>query len=61
MGSSLKHTVLAEGMETGEQLAFLQLHRRHKGQSYYFGRLAVADKPAFAGTAAITGEVSHST
>jgi EAL domain-containing protein (putative c-di-GMP-specific phosphodiesterase class I) len=38
MGSSLKHTVIAEGVETVEQLAFLQSHGCHEGQGYYFGR-----------------------
>jgi diguanylate cyclase (GGDEF)-like protein len=47
MGSSLKHTVLAEGVETGEQLAFLQLHRCHQGQGYYFGRPTVAQQFAY--------------
>jgi EAL domain-containing protein (putative c-di-GMP-specific phosphodiesterase class I) len=38
MGRSLKHTVIAEGVETGEQLAFLQSHGCPEGQGYYFAR-----------------------
>jgi len=46
MGNSLKHTVVAEGVETPEQLAFLQLHGCHEGQGYYFSEPTVA--PQFA-------------
>ena len=42
MGSSLKHKVIAEGVETQEQLTFLQFHGCHEGQGYYFSRPAVA-------------------
>jgi diguanylate cyclase (GGDEF)-like protein len=38
MGRSLNHRVIAEGIETREQLDFLQSHRCEEGQGYYFGR-----------------------
>jgi len=38
MGRSLKHRVIAEGVETSEQLAFLRTHRCDEGQGYYLGR-----------------------
>jgi EAL domain-containing protein (putative c-di-GMP-specific phosphodiesterase class I) len=44
MGRSLKHRVIAEGVETLEQLAFLQGNNCDEGQGYYFSR-AVAAQP----------------
>jgi diguanylate cyclase (GGDEF)-like protein/PAS domain S-box-containing protein len=38
MGRSLKHRVIAEGVETAEQLAFLRSHGCEEGQGYYFSR-----------------------
>jgi len=38
MGMSLKQRVVAEGIETQHQLAFLQSHSCTEGQGYYFGR-----------------------
>ena len=38
MGTSLKQRVVAEGIETRQQLAFLQSHHCAEGQGYYFGR-----------------------
>ena len=36
MGKSLKHRVIAEGVETPEQLAFLRREDCEEGQGYYF-------------------------
>jgi len=38
MGKSLKQRVIAEGIETQEQLAFLQAHRCGEGQGYLFSK-----------------------
>jgi diguanylate cyclase (GGDEF)-like protein/PAS domain S-box-containing protein len=46
MGNNLKHKVIAEGVETQEQLAFLQAHGCEEGQGYYFSRPVAA--PQFA-------------
>jgi EAL domain-containing protein (putative c-di-GMP-specific phosphodiesterase class I) len=44
MGRSLGHRVIAEGVETKEQLAFLQSKRCGEGQGYYFSRPLVAEQ-----------------
>ena len=44
MGNSLKHRVIAEGVETQEQLAFLQANGCDEGQGYYFSRPVVAQQ-----------------
>lgn len=44
MGSSLRLTVLAEGIETREQLALLRHMACEQGQGYYFSRPLTADK-----------------
>jgi diguanylate cyclase (GGDEF)-like protein/PAS domain S-box-containing protein len=38
MGNSLKHRVVAEGVETFAQMEFLQTHGCEEGQGYYFSR-----------------------
>jgi EAL domain-containing protein (putative c-di-GMP-specific phosphodiesterase class I) len=44
MGRSLGHRVIAEGVETPEQLAFLRAEQCGEAQGYYFGRpMAAAD------------------
>jgi len=42
MGKSLKQRVIAEGIETDRQLAFLRSHRCAEGQGYYFSRPVAA-------------------
>jgi EAL domain-containing protein (putative c-di-GMP-specific phosphodiesterase class I) len=38
MGRSLKLRVVAEGVETQEELAFLQAHQCDEAQGYFFSR-----------------------
>jgi EAL domain-containing protein (putative c-di-GMP-specific phosphodiesterase class I) len=38
MAKNLKHRVIAEGIETQEQLAFLQARHCPEGQGYLFSR-----------------------
>jgi EAL domain-containing protein (putative c-di-GMP-specific phosphodiesterase class I) len=44
MGASLKKRVVAEGIETQQQLAFLKSHRCDEGQGFYFNRPVPADE-----------------
>jgi EAL domain-containing protein (putative c-di-GMP-specific phosphodiesterase class I) len=44
MGRSLKLRVVAEGVETLEELAFLQAHNCDEAQGYYFSRALPADR-----------------
>jgi EAL domain-containing protein (putative c-di-GMP-specific phosphodiesterase class I) len=44
LGSSLRQRVIAEGVETQEQVAFLKTRFCHEGQGYYFGRPVVAEE-----------------
>jgi len=46
MGKSLKQRVIAEGVETSEQLEFLRGHGCEEGQGYYFSRPVVAERVA---------------
>jgi diguanylate cyclase (GGDEF)-like protein len=43
MGESLKHRVVAEGIETKQQLAFLQSKHCTEGQGYYYSRPVAAE------------------
>jgi EAL domain-containing protein (putative c-di-GMP-specific phosphodiesterase class I) len=42
MGKSRKHLVVAEGIETQEQRAYLQAQRCAEGQGYLFSRPSAA-------------------
>jgi diguanylate cyclase (GGDEF)-like protein/PAS domain S-box-containing protein len=44
MGRSLNLRVVAEGVETQQQLAFLQAHQCEEAQGYFFSRPVVADQ-----------------
>lgn len=44
MGTSLGQKVIAEGVETQEQLSFLTAHHCHEGQGYLFSRPVPADE-----------------
>jgi diguanylate cyclase (GGDEF)-like protein len=44
MGTSLKQRIVAEGIETKKQLAFLQSQQCAEGQGYYFGRPVAAEE-----------------
>ena len=44
MGRSLKHRVIAEGVETQEQLAFLQAQHCGEGQGFYFSQPLTAEQ-----------------
>jgi len=44
MGRSLKLRVVAEGVETHDELAFLQAHQCEEAQGYYFSRPVVPEQ-----------------
>lgn len=44
MGRSLKLRVIAEGVETAEELAFLKAHRCDEAQGYFFSRPVTPDR-----------------
>jgi EAL domain-containing protein (putative c-di-GMP-specific phosphodiesterase class I) len=44
IGKSARLRVIAEGVETREQLAFLKRHGCTEGQGYYLGRPVAADQ-----------------
>jgi predicted signal transduction protein with EAL and GGDEF domain len=44
IGKNLKHRVVAEGVETEEQLHFLQQEGCGEGQGYFFCRPIIAEK-----------------
>ena len=43
LGKSLGLNVIAEGIETAEQLAFLKAHHCEEGQGYFFSKALPAD------------------
>ncbi|AWM94060.1 GGDEF domain-containing response regulator [Pseudomonas sp. 31-12] len=43
LGKSLKLTIIAEGVETLEQLNFLKAHQCEEGQGYYFSKAVAPD------------------
>jgi len=44
MARSLRQRVIAEGIETPQQLAFLQANRCDEGQGYHFSRPLAPDR-----------------
>jgi diguanylate cyclase (GGDEF)-like protein/PAS domain S-box-containing protein len=59
IGKSLNQRVIAEGVETHEQLSFLRHHGCTEGQDYYLGRPAAPDDLAKLYAAAATAGVSY--
>jgi diguanylate cyclase (GGDEF)-like protein/PAS domain S-box-containing protein len=59
MGKSLKHLVIAEGIETQEQRAYLQTQRCTEGQGYLFSRPLVAAQIAHLLQMGLTETVVH--
>jgi len=58
MARSLKLRVVAEGVETREELAFLQAHQCDEAQGYYFGRPVLPEQFAALLTTGISKTVS---
>jgi diguanylate cyclase len=59
MGRNLKQRVIAEGIETQEQLAFLQARHCAEGQGYLFSRPLAAPQFAALLQAGVTQAVFH--
>jgi diguanylate cyclase (GGDEF)-like protein/PAS domain S-box-containing protein len=59
MGKSLKHVVIAEGIETRAQRAYLQTHCCAEGQGYLFSRPLAGEQVAHLLRMGITGTVVH--
>jgi diguanylate cyclase (GGDEF)-like protein/PAS domain S-box-containing protein len=59
MGRSLKLRVIAEGVETQEELTFLQAHQCDEAQGYYFGRPMPPDQFAKLLKAGVSETVLH--
>jgi diguanylate cyclase (GGDEF)-like protein/PAS domain S-box-containing protein len=59
IGKSLKHRVVAEGVETREQIHFLQKHGCSEGQGYFFCRPIVAEEFAEFLKGGVRGSAVH--
>jgi len=59
MGKSLKHRVIAEGVETEEQLTYLRAHRCDEGQGFYFSPPVAPEQFAALLRGASAGTVRH--
>ena len=59
MGKSLKHRVIAEGVETEEQLTYLRAHRCDEGQGFYFSPPVAPEQFAALLRGASAGAVRH--
>jgi diguanylate cyclase (GGDEF)-like protein/PAS domain S-box-containing protein len=59
IGTSLQQRIIAEGVETSEQLDFLRLHGCGEGQGYYFSPPVVAERVANLFKAGIFDGVVH--
>ena len=59
MGKNLKQRVIAEGIETQEQLSFLQAHQCAEGQGYFFSEPLAAAELAQLLEAGFVGTVVH--
>jgi EAL domain-containing protein (putative c-di-GMP-specific phosphodiesterase class I) len=59
IGTSLKHRVIAEGVETEEQLHFLQKEGCSEGQGYFFSRPIIAEQFAEFLERGVTESVVH--
>jgi EAL domain-containing protein (putative c-di-GMP-specific phosphodiesterase class I) len=59
MARSLKQCVIAEGVETEEQITFLQAHSCDEAQGYYFSKPVVAQKFAKLLETGIAPSVPH--
>ena len=60
MGKSLKQRVVAEGVETGEQLTFLRSQHCGEGQGYFFSRPVPANEFAIQLATRIATSADHS-
>jgi len=59
MGKNLNQRVIAEGIETQEQLAFLQARHCSEGQGYLFSRPLAPSQMAALIRAGLTESVIH--
>ncbi len=59
MGKSLNHVVIAEGIETQEQRAYLQTQRCPEGQGFLFSRPLAAEQFAHLLQMGMTDTIVH--